>query len=298
MNRLASGGAVGRSVVQLFTALLLLGVLLVGVGTLPFLAVEPALASSSQLASGATLAAGQSLYSPSQQYRLTMQTDGNVVLYAADRALWSTNTQGNPGARLVMQTDGNLVVYSSANRAVWNTGTQRFGTSSLVVQDDANVVVYTSARMATWHRMASSSGISNGDIYATANSYATGAWGGQCKVWVATVFNNTAARVGASARINSGTTYYGCYQNAGGNLVSSAAAARGDIIQLYYPGNQSAYVYPMHSAIVVDNLGGGNFNVIDSNWSTTNDELVRRHQWNPYSTAGSNLTVAIWRLGK
>ena len=58
------------------------------------------------------------------QARLTMQTDGNLVLYARPgRALWSTRTNGTGGAnRLVVQDDGNLVVLTGANRVVWSTG--------------------------------------------------------------------------------------------------------------------------------------------------------------------------------
>ena len=39
------------------------------------------------------------------------------------QALWSSNTQGNPGARLVTQTDGNMVIYSASGVARWATAT-------------------------------------------------------------------------------------------------------------------------------------------------------------------------------
>jgi hypothetical protein len=67
---------------------------------------------------------------------ITMQTDGNLVLYRVvlglDRGpspMWSSNTAGNPGAWLAVQDDGNLVVYragsttQTANNALWTSGT-------------------------------------------------------------------------------------------------------------------------------------------------------------------------------
>jgi hypothetical protein len=55
--------------------------------------------------------------------RLSLQPDGNLVIYALDRAIWSSNTPGNPGARLAMQGDGNVVLYNVYGTAVWQTAT-------------------------------------------------------------------------------------------------------------------------------------------------------------------------------
>ena len=42
-----------------------------------------------------------------------MQTDGNFVLYAADRGVvWTADTTG-PGAQLVLQDDRNLVILAA-----------------------------------------------------------------------------------------------------------------------------------------------------------------------------------------
>ena len=143
--------------------------------------------------------------------------------------------------------------------------------------------------------MAVDSRISNGAIYARANSYANGQWGGQCKAYVQTVFNAVAASVGSPMRIGSG--YYTCYQSAGGVPVSSAAAARGDIIQVYEASAPNSYYPGMHSAIVVNNLGNGVYDVIDSNWGY--DEKVQRHRWDVRATLAKYPAreLAIWRLG-
>jgi len=55
---------------------------------------------------------------------LVMQTDGNLVLYAAGAAVWSTGTNGTGTQnRLVMQSDGNLVIYTQLNHPVWSSKT-------------------------------------------------------------------------------------------------------------------------------------------------------------------------------
>lgn len=56
--------------------------------------------------------------------RLTMQHDGNLVLYTSGgRALWSSKTAGTGTEnRLVMQSDGRMIIYTAANRAVWSAG--------------------------------------------------------------------------------------------------------------------------------------------------------------------------------
>jgi hypothetical protein len=52
-----------------------------------------------------------------------MQTDGNFVIYDGNAPLWATNTSNQPGASLVLQDDGNLVIYDVQNRTLWATNT-------------------------------------------------------------------------------------------------------------------------------------------------------------------------------
>ena len=54
-----------------------------------------------------------------------MQDDGNLVIYVnennAERALWSPNTWGNPGAYLVLEDDGRVVIYKKdSNEVLWH----------------------------------------------------------------------------------------------------------------------------------------------------------------------------------
>ena len=103
------------------------------------------------LSAGQTLMPNQYIDAPGHAYRLVMQGDGNLVEYQGGSALWSTKTQGNPGAHAVMQTDGNLVVYRTDGVAIYGSATDTFGGSNLALQDDGNLVIYQSGR-AIWDR--------------------------------------------------------------------------------------------------------------------------------------------------
>jgi hypothetical protein len=97
----------------------------------------------STLFSGQSLQPGQSLQSDNQVYTLTMQSDGNVVLYnSLSKPLWQTNTTGSNLREFIMQTDGNLVLYDTSGQPHWNSKTQGHPGAFLNVQDDGNLVVY------------------------------------------------------------------------------------------------------------------------------------------------------------
>lgn len=96
---------------------------------------------------GQSLTSEQGITSANGRALLTMQGDGNLVMYeyfaSGERAyLWDSNTAGNPGASLAMQGDGNLVVYRSDGHPLWDSGTWGNDGSTLVLQDDGNLVVY------------------------------------------------------------------------------------------------------------------------------------------------------------
>ncbi len=106
-----------------------------------------------RLGEGQRLAPGEQLVSPNSRYRMTMQTDGNLVLYDVDSKTWASNTNGHPVIYLEMQTDANLVVYGPGRSAVWASNTDHHGTHAfLVVQDDGNAVIY--ATVPTWAKHA------------------------------------------------------------------------------------------------------------------------------------------------
>jgi hypothetical protein len=113
---------------------------------------QPSVPYCSDLRPGEALYANESVWSANGAFRLTMQGDGNLVLYGPSGAMWASMTFGT-WLWAVMQGDGNFVVYTSGGTAVWNTGTG-FGGAFMVVQSDGNFVMYQggSALWATsWH---------------------------------------------------------------------------------------------------------------------------------------------------
>jgi len=103
---------------------------------------------------GQALFANQSNTSCDGRYLLITQgTDGNVVLYGPTGALWATYAYG-AGNWLTMQTDGNLVVYTSSNVPVWSSGTDGNPGAWLAIQNDGNLVIYTSSNQPLWTRAA------------------------------------------------------------------------------------------------------------------------------------------------
>lgn len=100
---------------------------------------------------GLVLMVGQDIWSPNRQYRLIMQTDGNLVLYGPNGATWATSSTIGGGDRLmVMQCDGNLVVYNGASQPLWYSGTNGHYGAWLALQDDGNLVIYDALNIPLW----------------------------------------------------------------------------------------------------------------------------------------------------
>ena len=106
--------------------------------------------SSHTLPSGSVLSSGTTLQSSDSRFVVAMQTDGNLVLYAQGRAVWSSGSAGNSGAVAPMQTDGNLVVYTSGGSPRWSSGTAGNPGGYGVIQDDGNFVVYSATGQPRW----------------------------------------------------------------------------------------------------------------------------------------------------
>lgn len=111
-------------------------------------------ATGDRITRGKSLKSGVSLYSPNGRYKLTQQTDGNLVLRniagSSARVIWASGTNGRGVAYVVMQNDGNLVQYTKGGGAVWSTKTNGKGGDRLVVQNDGNTVIYTAGGKAVW----------------------------------------------------------------------------------------------------------------------------------------------------
>ncbi|WP_258725915.1 hypothetical protein [Cellulomonas sp. NS3] len=105
-----------------------------------------------RLRPGASLRSGQALASANGRALLTMQADGNLVLYeyfaSGRRAhLWDSATAGSPGAVAQLQEDGDLVVRRPDGYVLWDSGTAGTGGTGgtggteLVVLDDGDLVL-------------------------------------------------------------------------------------------------------------------------------------------------------------
>jgi hypothetical protein len=104
------------------------------------------------------------------------------------------------------------------------------------------------------------------------------AYAGQCKQTV-----NCALSIASGGRQypTDGNTHHEQFKNGGGVEVSPSNATKGDIIQVE--------TSKPHTAVVIENLGNNNFNVVDSNYKL--DGVVREHEWQV--PAGAR----VWRMG-
>jgi hypothetical protein len=89
------------------------------------------------------------VFSQNQKFHLTMQRDGNFVLYDSNGPKWATNTHTRCSGRcyIVYQQDGNLVVYTlnlfEGLRAIWASNTVRSNPGPLFLHNHGNLVMYT-----------------------------------------------------------------------------------------------------------------------------------------------------------
>lgn len=130
----------------------------------------------------------------------------------------------------------------------------------------------------------------NGPIAATALKY-VGTHGGQCWTFMRQVVQEATGRT-------VGFDYRQGFFQAGAIEVTADQAQNGDIIQIDNDADTSpaSYAPGQHTAIILQNLGGGVFNAVDSNQDW--DEMVRlRPNYNPYAmAAASGLTVHIYHI--
>ncbi len=101
----------------------------------------PELAPSS-LTGQARLLPGEFLLSPNHGFKLTYQTDGNLVVYRSDNTpLWASQTAGTSGGQAVMQSDGNFVIYDASMNPQYASGTHGNNNAVLRLQDDGSLVI-------------------------------------------------------------------------------------------------------------------------------------------------------------
>jgi hypothetical protein len=89
------------------------------------------------------------LISSSGVYKAVFQDDGNWVVYHGSRAIWASNTSGNPATLAFSGSNGraNITVPIASTggvRTLWSNNVSN-GTQSyhMVIQNDGNLVEYT-----------------------------------------------------------------------------------------------------------------------------------------------------------
>lgn len=86
-----------------------------------------------------------SLVSGNGSYKLVMQKDGNLVIYANGQPIWASNTVRAQGDyKATIAHTGQLVILDPSGNLVWNTPyvNPMFGPFHLVMQNDGNAVIY------------------------------------------------------------------------------------------------------------------------------------------------------------
>ncbi|MFY7829843.1 MAG: hypothetical protein ACOVQ4_22095 [Flectobacillus sp.] len=93
---------------------------------------------------GESLRVNDKRTSTNGKYYVTLQSDGNVVLYKGEKALWATGTSSQDVYGIFVQRDGNLVAYRGGDRPTWASNTADRGgrETFLMMQDDGNLVLY------------------------------------------------------------------------------------------------------------------------------------------------------------
>lgn len=99
-----------------------------------------------------TLFAGQSLYpgnslvSANKIFRLTLNLNGDLVLYGnaygRDVVMWSSNTANKGFNMVTMKSNGQLIIKGYQGNGLVIGGDDGWSDPYLIVQDDGNLVIY------------------------------------------------------------------------------------------------------------------------------------------------------------
>jgi hypothetical protein len=124
------------------------------------------ISEKSHLDAGQTLKAGQRLMSANGAYILSLQEgDGNLCVYKYANGkqgsfVWGSMKSGFKNAKLTMQTDGNLVVYNDKNESQWASNTHPFNDAKyndsnnkpvkLVLENDGVLKLYNAQNAVMW----------------------------------------------------------------------------------------------------------------------------------------------------
>jgi len=143
--------------------------------------------------------------------------------------------------------------------------------------------------------------LANSDVWAIRNDQIAsvalqhnGEGGFTCKEFIQHVFTHLGGSLGAG--------YRQCYFDfpGGREITNVVEVIRGDIVQVSDDVDEEDTIH-IHSAIVLENLGNGNFKVVHSNWCDppTCETVSVKDSWNPSDWASkyTNYSAHFYRLG-
>jgi WD40 repeat protein len=110
-----------------------------------------------QLTKGSELTIGNSIFSPDGKYKMTLESNGNMVIYNNNTQVWQSNTAGQGVTKCSFQADGNLVLYTATNVAKWAAGLNNTSAATLMLLNDGNLGIFTSGSVKLWDRISSGS---------------------------------------------------------------------------------------------------------------------------------------------
>lgn len=123
-------------------------------------APEPGLSSLPfRIANGHSLGRQGGLRSPNNQYALSLQEDGNLVLYRTNTrpytAIWDSQTSGSGATEVRLGPDGILRLLTADGNLVWQSHSDGvYGRYYFQLQTDGNAVIYridSSGTHAIWN---------------------------------------------------------------------------------------------------------------------------------------------------
>lgn len=92
-------------------------------------------------------------------FTATMQSDGNFVSKRGTAVRWQTKTSGNVGAYLTLQSNGNLVLYKADKKTVaWHAAIGGKGGTKVVLMGDGRLMVTKAAGTVVWANTAAVAG--------------------------------------------------------------------------------------------------------------------------------------------
>ncbi|MFB9369000.1 hypothetical protein [Kitasatospora albolonga] len=106
--------------------------------------------AGSLLLTGRSLKAGEQL--TTETTALTMGADGNLVLTdrRSAKVLWTSGTEGRPGAAVALEADGNLVIRDAAGAPLWSSETWNTTGARLLLRPDGNLEILDVDSRARW----------------------------------------------------------------------------------------------------------------------------------------------------